>query len=456
MAFTDPGNNSRHVIKDEPEDDDSWKDVGKAVERETLAFGPSHGKRYSLPALRQLPLPVPVPRVVASPSPLASRSTGSFLPPLPVNPGRVTAAPRKSLRNLARDSGCDGMLGDNDSPQLFAPPPTHLQTPQAQQLTRSTRDWSVRPARRPATSSIRQHYVSEQPRNSPALHAAQLGGPSHDAVAEEVEPLAAADHRPNALDREATIAPGDISITDTPAPAPFVDVDNGTPDFIWVVAPQPDLSSPSSVSTTPPSPASRSASSSPPHHTEKQPHQAQMTSPRRITNRSSIAANSISTNPNHHPRPPPSSPAHRRRRKSHIRRARASSLPSPSSAPLAPESHTAAPAAAPQLLTAPATNIQTFTRTPIAEASFVNSAEERSELVRLYKRHGGKIALVRRDLPFSRGRPGSDTLRLLGILAEVEEAEGGVTLSERQRARLSLGEGGVMEDQGGRGSGAGF
>lgn len=77
--------------------------------------------------------------------------------------------------------------------------------------------------------------------------------------------------------------------------------------------------------------------------------------------------------------------------------------------------------------------------------------------MRLYKRHGGKIALVRRDLTFSRGRPGSDTLRLLGILAEVEEAEGGVTLSERQRARLSLGErGGVMEDQGGRGRGAGF
>lgn len=440
-ALAGPGTNIRHAIKVEPEDDDSWRDDGKTVERQTLVLGPSHGKRYSLPALRQLPLPVPVLRAAASPSPLASRSTGSFLPPLSANLGGVTAAPRKSLRILARDSACDGMLGDNNSPQLFAPPPTQLRTPQAQQPTRSTRDWSVRPARRPTTESIRQQYVSESPRNSAPLRPGQLVEASHDAVAEQLKPLVAADHRPSAPSREATVATGDISITDTPAPAPFDGIDNGTPDCIWIVDPQPDLSSPPPVSTGPPTPASQSASSSPPHPTEKLTHQAQTTPPRRITTRSSIAANPITTNSNHHALPPPSSPGGRRRRKSYIRRARASSLPSPSSKAPVMKPHTAAPAAAPPLPTAPATNIQTFTTTPIAEASFVNSAEERSELVRLYKRHGGKIALVRRDLPFSRGRPGSDTLRLLGILAEVEEVEGGVTLSERQRARLSLGEG---------------
>jgi len=61
--------------------------------------------------------------------------------------------------------------------------------------------------------------------------------------------------------------------------------------------------------------------------------------------------------------------------------------------------------------------------------------------VRLYKKHVGKINLVRRDLPFSRGRLGSDTLRLLGNLVEVEETRGGVELWERRRARLGLGEG---------------
>ncbi|KAK0745722.1 hypothetical protein B0T18DRAFT_410052 [Schizothecium vesticola] len=295
------------------------------------------------------------------------------------------------------------------------------------------------------------------PPSAPPLHSGQLAGPSHDAGEEQLDPLVAADPSPYTLSRESTIAAdpspyslsrestiaadpspyalsresaiaaGDVSITNTPAPAPLDGSDAGVADCIWVVVPQPGRSSPSPAPTAFPASASQSTSSSRSNPTPKQPRQAQTPPPRRIITRSSTAASSTRTTNYDTPDPP----GRRRRRKSNICHARETNSPSPSRA---------APAAAPP--TAPAAHtVQTFTTTPLAEASFVNSAEERSELVRLYNKHGGKISLVRRDLPFSRGRPGSDTLRLLGILAEVEETRGGVELWERHRARLSLGEG---------------